>query len=117
MHIHWIVAIAAEKTRPLRQRALAIVDRFLNSTTPRSANAVIPVIVGGIHPLSGFWLPADHQGSGGLASGSFGSCKSLSNERWYTHRDEPVLLLQLRDVLWNRCEYDPDELCAKNATA
>ena len=102
--------VAVDRTRPLRQIALAIVNRFLNSEDVALSCAVVPVIDEAIHPL---W-------------GRFGSTPSENdNKAWrpdrlevvkiiektaQVHRDTPVLLLQLRRILCNRGEYDPDPI-------
>ena len=102
--------VAADRTRPLRQRALAITDSFLNSEDVAFCHAIIPVIEEALHPIIG----------------RFGSVPSEADQQSWrsdrlevvrivetaasTHRESPVLLLQLRRILWSRCEYDPDAI-------
>jgi hypothetical protein len=105
--------IAADKTRPLRQKALTIVESFLTGKDGALCHAVVPLIEKAIRPLFG----------------RFGSKPSESDQQAWrpdrlevvrtieraakVHQDWPILLLQLRDILHNRCEYDPDNVVRK----
>jgi DNA polymerase III delta prime subunit len=104
------VAVAADKTRPLRQKALTIVENFLVGKDTVLCQAVVPLIEKAIRPLFG----------------RFGSKPSKTDQQAWRpdrlevlriveraakiHQDWPILLLQLRDILRNRRDYDPDEV-------
>jgi hypothetical protein len=102
--------VAVNKTRPLRQKALTIVESFLTGKDAALCHAVVPLIEKAIRPLFG----------------RFGSKPSESDQQAWrpdrleviriveraakVHQDRPILLLQLRDILRNRREYDPDKV-------
>jgi hypothetical protein len=105
--------VAADRTRPLRQKALTIVDSFLAGQDAALCHAVVPLIERAIRPLLG----------------QFGSKPSESDQQAWrpdrlevvrivekaakVHQDWPILLLQLRDILRSRRDHDPDELVRK----
>jgi hypothetical protein len=107
------LSVAVETTRPLRQRALAIVDRLLGLNEVVLCHAVIPVIVEAIHPVySGFGFQPTPKDQEAWRPDRLEAVKRVERVM-ASHRDEPVFLLRLRDVLWRRSEYDPDELVGK----
>ena len=104
------LSVAVETTRPLRQRALAIVDRLLGLNEVVLCHAVIPVIVEAIHPVySGFGFQPTPKDQEAWRPDRLEAVKRVERVM-ASHRDEPVLLLRLREVLWKRSKYDPDEL-------
>jgi len=102
--------VTVERTRPLRQRALAIADRLLGLNDVVLCHAVIPVIVQAIQPVySSFGFEPTPEYQEAWRPDRLEAVR-LVERIMASHRDEPVLLLQLRNVIKDRCEYDPDEL-------
>jgi hypothetical protein len=102
--------VAVETTRPLRQRALAIANGLLGLNEVVLCHAVVRVIVEAIHPVysgSGFEPTPEYQEA--WRPDRLEAVR-LVERAMASHRGEPVLLLQLREVLRKRCDYDPDEL-------
>jgi hypothetical protein len=105
--------VAVETTRPLRQRALAIANGLLALNEIVLCHAVVPVIVEAIHPVYrslGFEPTPEYQEA--WRPDRLEAVR-LVERVMASHRDEPVLLLRLRDVLRKRSEYDPDKLVRK----
>ena len=102
--------VAVERTRPLRQRALAIVNRLLGLDEVVLCHAVIPVLVEAIHPVySGFGFEPSPEYQEAWRPDRLEAVR-LVERVMSSHQNEPVLLLQLRDVILGRCKYDPDKL-------
>jgi hypothetical protein len=102
--------VSAEKTRPLRQKALAVTKRFLESRDIQLSNAVIPLIKEAIHPIYGrFGSQASKQYHEAWQPDRLEVVKIIESAT-DCHRDAPILLLQLRRILQGRCEYDSDEI-------
>ncbi len=105
--------VPVERTRPLREKALAITKRLLMSEEAALCHAVIPVVQEAIHP----------------SLGRFGSGPTESEQvSWRVDRlqaleaiesaigaqkNSAVLLLQLSRILRSRSEHDPDEVVRK----
>lgn len=100
--------VAVERTRPLRQRALAITETFLGMKDVRLCQAALPVVIEAVHPVySTFGFEPSSKDQEAWRPDRLAALK-LIEKALATHREDPVLLLQLREVLSNRCEYDPD---------
>jgi hypothetical protein len=105
--------VAVERTRPLRQRALAIADRLLGLNEVVLRHAVIPVIVEAIQPVySGFGFEPSPEYQEAWRPDRLEAVR-LVERLMASHGAEPELLLRLREVLWKRSKYDPDELVGK----
>jgi len=101
--------VSAERTRDLRQKALAIADRFLHSPNPVLARSAIPVVSEALQPLYGrFGNRATEQDQEAWRQDRLEAAKAIERGL-QVHRDSSVLLLQLRGGLLDRCHYDPDE--------
>jgi hypothetical protein len=101
--------VAVERTRPLRKRALVIVSRLLDLNEVALCRAVMPVILEAIHPVYssfGFEPTLAHQEA--WRTDRLEALK-LVEQAIAAHPGDPFLLLQLRKVLSDRCEYDPDK--------
>lgn len=102
--------VARERTRPLRQKALAIADRFLNSRDGALAHAAVPVIGVAIEPIIGRigFNPSekDHESWRPERLEALDVLERAAQ----THQDSAVLLIRLRRILRQRCEHDPDEV-------
>lgn len=107
--------VNAGKTRPLRQRALAIASRFLNGNDRVLRHAIVPVIDDAVHPVGGrsrltlseteleTWRPDR------LA------VVQIMEKAIETRSNDPLVLLQLRQVLRKRSQYDPDKVVRKES--
>jgi hypothetical protein len=102
--------VAVERTRPLRQRALAIADRLLGLNEVVLCHAVIPVLVEAIHPVySGFGFEPSPEYQEAWRPDRLGAVR-LVERVMSSPQNEPVMLLQLRDIIQDRCKYDPDKV-------
>lgn len=100
--------LSAEKTRPLRQRALLLAERFICLGERAMVSALLPVIREAIHSIfpkfgekptpemQAAWLPDRLE------------ALKVLERALEAHRNSPFILLQLRPILQNRCAYDPD---------
>jgi hypothetical protein len=102
--------LSAEKTRPLRRRALAIAEGFVNSADPALSNAVIPVLQEAIHPLWGRGASEELKGVQETWRADRLAVVEIMKSAAVSHANSPLLLLQLRKILRNRCRYEPDEV-------
>jgi hypothetical protein len=100
--------VAVERTRPIRQRALSIARKFLESREVVLCNAVVPVIEEAFIRSTGDSIGANQRDHEAWRPDRLEAIKIVERAA-ETHQDSPLLLLQLRRTLWNRCEYDPDE--------
>jgi hypothetical protein len=102
------VTLSVSRTRPLRRRALAIVDRFVNADDPALASALVPILREAVCPFSPKFSrevsAADHAA---WRQDRLEVVKVI--ERTVeTHRDSPALLVQLGRILRDRSDDDPD---------
>jgi hypothetical protein len=99
--------VSAEKTRPLRQRALAIAEKLLNGSDSMLNHSVIPIIEKAIGPVwrkTGETTARDHE----AWQPDRLHAVRLIETAGTLHANDPALLLRLRRILNGRCEHDPD---------
>ena len=100
--------LRAEKARPLRQRALSIIEKFLKSPDTLVGCAVVPVLLEAIKPNQE-WR---HSEAPNPDQESWRQCcldvLKVIEGAVEAHKDSPILLLQLRGVLRNRRFLDQD---------
>ncbi len=101
--------VSAERTRPLRQQALEIMDEFLNSNDAALVHAVIPVLNEAIQPLSPTFVASDQSVKVHAAwrPDRLESVRRLECAV-KTHHDSPAFLIPLRRIVRERCRHDPD---------
>jgi hypothetical protein len=102
--------LSAEKTRPLRARALAIVERFLNSEDLTLADAVVPVLGGAIHPVLGRHTPEQLEDIQNDWRPERMEGIRILERAVLTRKDATLLLYQLRNILREERRYDPDKV-------
>lgn len=102
--------VAVERTRPIRQRALLIARKFLESREVVLCNAVVPVIKEALHRRYRRFGSEPTRGDHEAWRPDRLEAIKIVERAAEMHQDSPLLLLQLRRTLWNRCEYDPDEV-------
>ncbi|HTI71996.1 MAG TPA: hypothetical protein VMF06_18620, partial [Candidatus Limnocylindria bacterium] len=102
--------ISAQRTRPLRRKALAIIERFWRYDDVSLRQATIPVLCEAVSPLHGRFGNQPSQTD--YDSWQIDRLETLQViERAATKSSEcPALLLQLRSILRDRIEYDPDQV-------
>ena len=100
--------MSAERTRPLRQQALGIVDEFLNSNDASLVHAVIPILAEAIQPLYRKFASdqpeTEHEA---WRPDRLESVRRLERAV-KKHRDLPAFLIPLRRIVRERCRHDPD---------
>jgi hypothetical protein len=95
--------LRAEKARPIRHRALSIIERFLKSPDTMLGCAVVPVLAEAIKPAEQN-AKADQESWRQDCLDVFKVIEGAVE----AHQDSPTLLLQLRDVLRNRRQLNQD---------
>jgi hypothetical protein len=95
--------LRAEKARPIRHRALSIIERFLKSPDTMLGCAVVPVLAEAIKPAEQN-AKADQESWRQDCLDVFKVIEGAVE----VHQDSPTLLLQLRDVLRNRQQLNQD---------
>jgi hypothetical protein len=103
------IRVPADATRPLRNRALAIAEKFLLSEDQTIATAALPVIKEALSPIYGKFganpSPADYEA---WRPDRMDALK-LFKRALEVQQHSTALLLQLRKALLDRFAYDPDE--------
>ena len=97
--------LRAEKVRPIRQRVLAIIEKFLKSPDTMLGCAVVPVLAEAIKPAE-LNAKADQESWRQDCLDVFKVIEGAVKAR----QDSPTLLLQLRGVLRNRRQIDRDSV-------
>jgi hypothetical protein len=101
--------LAAEKTRPLRQKALAMLAWFLCSGDVLLIKAVVPVIEEAIRPIRGqFGSPASKSDQEAWRVDRL-EAASLIERAIVAHQHSAIILAQLRRILRDQPEHEPDE--------
>ncbi|PWU13107.1 MAG: hypothetical protein C5B50_20100 [Verrucomicrobia bacterium] len=102
------VRVPVAATRPLRQRALAISERFVLSQEKELAIAALPVLKEALSPIHGKFgadpSPADYEA---WRPDRMDALK-IFKHALEVHQNSTDLLLQLRKALLDRFAYDPD---------
>jgi hypothetical protein len=105
--------VAADRTRPLRQKALTIVESFLTGQDAALCHAVVPLIEKAIRPLLGQCGSKPSESDQQAWRPDRLEVVRIVENAAKVHQDWPILLLQLRDILRSRRDHDPDELVRK----
>jgi hypothetical protein len=102
-----------ERTRPLREKALALAEKFLNSQDSILSSAALPLLEEATRGIESKFRYEPSQEDYERWRVERFKALELAERAAVAHGDSPIFLLRLRCLLWRRAEYDFDEEFAK----